>query len=120
MIKMLRIRIGIVIEPDDGGFYAYCPGLKGLHVGGATEQEAVKNAKDAAVAYLQSLLKHNDPIPLGIVEEDLSFSHFLAKQLSHSGKNLGGSYKNKRAARRRLGQIEYFKRMKHGANRSGH
>ena len=39
---------------------------------------------------------------------------------SHSGKNLGGSYKNKRAARRRLGQIEYFKRMKHGANRSGH
>ena len=39
---------------------------------------------------------------------------------SHSGKNLGGPYKNKRAARRRLGQIEYFKRMKHGTNRSSY
>lgn len=82
MIKMIRIRIGIVIEPDDGGFYAYCPGLKGLHVGGSTEQEALKNAKDAALAYLQSLIKHNDPIPLCVLEEEVSFSQFLSKVFS--------------------------------------
>lgn len=34
------------------------------------------------------------------------------KVVSHSGKNLGGPYKNKRAARKRLMQVEYFKRQK--------
>ena len=34
--------------------------------------------------------------------------------VSHSGKNLGGPYKSKAAAQRRLRQVEYFKhaRMK--------
>jgi len=61
-------RIQVVIEPDEGGFHAYCPALKGLHTCGETEQEALQNAKDAAIAYLQSLLKHGDPIPVGVIE----------------------------------------------------
>jgi predicted RNase H-like HicB family nuclease len=77
-IKMLRINIGIVVEPDNGGFHAYCPGLKGLHVDGATEEEALKNARNAAHAYLTSIVKHNDPIPLGIVEYDKEHSFSVA------------------------------------------
>jgi len=34
------------------------------------------------------------------------------KVVSHKGKNLGGPYKSKRAARKRLREVEYFKRMK--------
>jgi hypothetical protein len=34
------------------------------------------------------------------------------KVVSHSGRNLGGPYKSKAAARRRLRQVEYFKRHK--------
>lgn len=34
------------------------------------------------------------------------------KVVSESGKNLGGPYKNKDAAKRRLRQVEYFKHKK--------
>ena len=34
------------------------------------------------------------------------------KVVSHKGRNLGGPYKSKRAARKRLREVEYFKRMK--------
>ncbi|HEY3118720.1 MAG TPA: type II toxin-antitoxin system HicB family antitoxin [Chloroflexota bacterium] len=54
-----------MIEPDDQGFHAYCPALKGLHAEGDTEQEALARAEEAAVAYLQSLIKNHEPIPLG-------------------------------------------------------
>jgi len=38
-----------------------------LHVSGDTEEQAVRNAKDAAIAYLESLIKHGEPIPIGII-----------------------------------------------------
>jgi hypothetical protein len=34
------------------------------------------------------------------------------KVVSHSGKNLGGPYKTKGAAEKRLAQVEYFKHKK--------
>ena len=67
---MLGFRIEVIVEPDETGFHAYCPALKGLHVGGDTEAEALKNARDAALAYLESLIKHHDPIPVGIVTRE--------------------------------------------------
>lgn len=67
----LRLRFEVVLEKDERGYYARCPALAGLHIDGATEQEALENTKDAIVAYLESLEKHNDPIPVGcIVRED--------------------------------------------------
>jgi predicted RNase H-like HicB family nuclease len=58
--------LGIVVERDDDRFHAYSPSLKGLHVQGNTEQEALQNALDAAEGYLLSLMNHGDPIPLGV------------------------------------------------------
>jgi len=66
MRKGPTFTIDVIIEPDGDEFHAYCPGLKGLHTCGSTEEEALQNAKDAAVAYLVSLMKHGDPIPIGI------------------------------------------------------
>jgi len=63
----IEFQIDIIIEPDEDGFHAYCPALKGLHTCGDTEEEALSNAKDAAIAYLHSLIKHGDPIPIGII-----------------------------------------------------
>ena len=65
--RTIGFMVEVVVEPDDDGFHAYCPALKGLHTGGATVDEALENAKDAAIAYLQSLIKHGDPIPVGIL-----------------------------------------------------
>lgn len=71
-LRSIKFRVRFVVEPDEDRFHAYCPELKGLHVDGATEQEALMHARDAATAYLRSLLKHDDPIPLGILESDES------------------------------------------------
>ena len=62
----LEFQLHFVVEPDEDEFHAYCPALKGLHTGGITQEEALENAKEAAVAYILSLVKHGDPIPICI------------------------------------------------------
>jgi len=80
MIRCLKVRIRIVVEPDEDRFYAHCPELKGIHVEGNTQEEALKNARDAAMAYIDSLLHHNDPLPLCAEEMSISdaLSHIFA------------------------------------------
>lgn len=65
----MRVQIDIVVEPDDNGFHAYAPALPGLHTDGQTEEEAIQNAAEAVGAYLESMLKHGDPLPIGCVTE---------------------------------------------------
>jgi len=60
----------IIIEQDeDGIFVAECPSLSGCVSQGKTRQEAIDNVKDAIQGYLESLRKHNEPIPPSIEEE---------------------------------------------------
>ena len=68
----VQFSVDIVVELDDGEFHAYCPALKGLHVGGETEKEALKNAMDAVGLYLKSLIRHGDPIPVGVATETVA------------------------------------------------
>jgi len=63
----IELLVDIVVEPDESEFLAYCPALKGLHVGGATAQEAMENANDAIACHLTSMMKHGDPIPEGVL-----------------------------------------------------
>jgi len=69
---VIHFTIDIVVEPDGDGFHAFCPALKGLHVGGRTEREALKNAADGAILYLESLMEHGDPIPVGVTVQQIS------------------------------------------------
>ena len=69
-IRMIKVRLRFIVEPDENRFHAYCPELKGLHADGDSEKEALENAKTSAIAYLHSLVKHDDPIPLGVLEMD--------------------------------------------------
>jgi predicted RNase H-like HicB family nuclease len=61
----LQLKVTVIIQPDGNAYHAYSPGLKGLHVDGSTVEEALDNAKDAVLAYLDSLATHGDPLPLG-------------------------------------------------------
>jgi predicted RNase H-like HicB family nuclease len=61
---LLEFKVDIVVEPDGEEFHAYCPALKGLHVGGETEAEALQNATDAAILYIESMIRHSEAIPL--------------------------------------------------------
>jgi len=60
----------IEIEQDeDGMFIATVPSLPGCISQGANRLEAMKNIKDAANGYIQSLLKHDEPVPRPIDED---------------------------------------------------
>jgi predicted RNase H-like HicB family nuclease len=60
----------IIIEQDEDGIYvAECPSLPGCISQGTTRDEAIMNIQDAMKGYLQSLNKHNEPVPPPITEE---------------------------------------------------
>lgn len=60
----------ILIEQDeDGVFIAECPSLPGCISQGGNRKEALENIQDAIKGYLESLKKHNEPIPPSIQEE---------------------------------------------------
>lgn len=63
----LMIQVQFFTEPDERGFHAFSPLLKGLHADGETEEEAAQNFADAVPAYIESLAKHGEPLPLGMV-----------------------------------------------------
>lgn len=68
MKEQMVFRVVIDIEPDEDGYHAYCSCMKGLHVWGKTEKEAKALVRDAVLAYIESLVKHHEPIPLCPVE----------------------------------------------------
>lgn len=60
----------VLIEQDeDGAFVAECPSLPGCVSQGKTREEALANIQDAIQGYLESLKKHDDPIPPSVDEE---------------------------------------------------
>jgi antitoxin HicB len=69
------MRYRITIEQDeDGIFVAECPALPGCISQGKNRIEALDNIKDAIQGYLESLKKHNEPIPHSIEEEIIEVS----------------------------------------------
>lgn len=64
------MRYRVLIEQDeDGVFVAQCPSLPGCVSQGTSRKEALENIQDAIRGYLESLKKHNEPIPPSIEEE---------------------------------------------------
>lgn len=53
-------KLDVIVEPDNGQYYAYVPTLKGLHTCGDTEKAAYQNVQDAVFAYVQSMKKHDE------------------------------------------------------------
>jgi predicted RNase H-like HicB family nuclease len=66
--KPMKYRI-IIEEDEDGAFVVECPALPGCISQGKTRKEAIQNIQDAIRGYLESLKKHDEPIPPPIDEE---------------------------------------------------
>ena len=64
----------IVEEDEDGMFVAECPTLPGCVSQGNSRKEAVINIKDAIKGYLESLKKHDEPIPPSVYEETVEIN----------------------------------------------
>lgn len=63
-------RVLVQIEPDEDGFHAYSPSLKGLHVWGETREEAFQHARDAAKAMIEVMIRYNEVPTELIYSED--------------------------------------------------
>ena len=67
---LLPMKLRVVIEQDeDGVFVAQCPSLPGCISQGSTRSEALASIRDAIQGYIESLKKHDEPIPPPISEE---------------------------------------------------
>jgi predicted RNase H-like HicB family nuclease len=64
------LKYRVVIEPDEDGVHvAEVPALPGCISQGRTRAAAIRNIKEAIMAYLESLKAHGDPVPPTISEE---------------------------------------------------
>ena len=63
MPKTLAYSLTIEFHEDEGGYVAYFPALPGCHTWGKTYEEAVKNAEEALIGYLEALQKNGETIP---------------------------------------------------------
>lgn len=74
MIKVIKIKLQLEVEQDGDALYAYCPALPGLHVGGENLEELTQASQDAVSAYVMSLIKRGDPLPVGCNVAEVRFS----------------------------------------------
>jgi len=49
------MKVNIVIEKDDHGYYAFCPEMKGCQSQGDSLDEVLANIKEAAELYVETL-----------------------------------------------------------------
>ena len=57
----------VVVEPDEGGYHAYCPALR--HLGavtqGTTPEDALKNINEVVQMIVDELQEEGKPLPSG-------------------------------------------------------
>jgi predicted RNase H-like HicB family nuclease len=64
------MKFRVIVEQDEDGCYvARVPGLPGCISQGRTRKDALRNIKEAMESYIESLKRHNEPIPPPIEEE---------------------------------------------------
>jgi predicted RNase H-like HicB family nuclease len=51
----MQYKLGIIIEKDEDGYYAYCPELEGCQSQGDSLSEVTANIKEAVELYLETL-----------------------------------------------------------------
>lgn len=51
----MAYKVGVVIEKDENGYYAFCPELDGCQSQGDTFEEVSRNIKEAVELYLETI-----------------------------------------------------------------
>ena len=63
MARPLTYSLTIESHPEEGGYLAYFPALAGCHTWGESYEQAVRNAEEVLVGYLEALQKNGETIP---------------------------------------------------------
>jgi len=77
-IREIKLQFRVFVDRDGDLFHAYTPDLKGVHAAGESQLEALDAIGEAASLYVQSLVKHNESIPVGLLVLDREHSSKLA------------------------------------------
>jgi len=51
----MSYKVGVVIERDEHGYYAFCPELEGCQSQGDTFEQTLNNIKEAIELYLETI-----------------------------------------------------------------
>lgn len=63
-LSMATLNRQVLLFPVEGGWWcAEVPSLPGCVTQGRTQEDALENAKEAIQGYIESLVKHGDPVP---------------------------------------------------------
>ena len=62
-MRYYTFEIVIEKEPEDEGYAAYSPTLRGCFSSGKTIEEAKRNIREAIRQHIETLLAHGQPIP---------------------------------------------------------
>ena len=55
----------IIVEKDDGGYFATCPSLQGCYTQGDTYEEVLANIEDAVRLHIEDRLANGEQVPQG-------------------------------------------------------
>ena len=77
---MKTYHVRVVLEPDEGGFFVYCPELEryGAATWGHTREEAISYIKEVLPMVLEDMLEFSVPIPEEMQEVSLLGGESLA------------------------------------------
>jgi len=63
MPATLSYTLAMEFYPDEAGYFAFFPALPGCHSWGTTYEEAVGNAEEVLIGYLEAPQKNGESIP---------------------------------------------------------
>lgn len=81
-INRMPVEVTVCVDKDEPGYHAYPLGFSGVNVGGETVEEAMKNVEDGIYLYLESIVKHREPLPVGPhlrVKEESAYCGYCGK-----------------------------------------
>ena len=62
-VNMAKYRLSVVIEKDEGGYFAFCPELQGCYTQGDNYEEVLQNIKDAIRLHIEDRIANKEEIP---------------------------------------------------------
>lgn len=60
---MDQIKLPIIVEKDDDGYYAFCPDIQGCYTQGDTYEEVIENIKDVIKLLLEEMKESGEKLP---------------------------------------------------------
>jgi len=60
---MKNYRFSVIIEKDEGGYFAACNELQGCYTQGKTYEEVIENIKDAISLHVEDRIESGEEIP---------------------------------------------------------